>query len=80
LELMRLAKFVITALFAVFAMFAGLFVAVAVAVTGAAAVLLARLLRRSTAQRRPQVRGASEGGGDVIEVSATEVRGERLTR
>jgi hypothetical protein len=75
---MRLAKFVITALFAVFAVFAGVFAAIAVAVTGAAALLLARLLRRSTTPRRPEVRGGR--AGDIIEVSATEVRSERLTR
>lgn len=80
---MRLMHFAAVALFALFAMLAGLFVALVVALTGFGA-LVARAFSSSPrpGARRSEAPAASRvrrGPDDAIEVSATEVPAERLT-
>lgn len=75
----RLLKVLLTALLAVFAVFAGLFVTLAVAVTGAAVLLVRRLLRssrNSPANLPPRTAPRHRAPTDAIEVTATEVPAE----
>lgn len=84
---MRLLKVLLTALFAIVAVTMGLFAAAIVGL-GAIALLLTRKLLRgggthSTAMQAPAPRATrppanqATGGGDVIEVTATEVPADR---
>lgn len=75
---MRLIHVILTALFAVFALVAGLFAAAVVALAGAILYGLKRFGRGPLiAASRPGVaRPRSRESGDVIEVMATEVTKE----
>ena len=75
---MRLARIVLLALFGAAAVVVGLFVAALLALVG----LVARLLGGKGRQPRAQVPAAERGGAaaDVIDVTATEVREEKLTK
>jgi len=77
---MRLIHVILTALFAVFALVAGLFAAAVVALVGAILHGLKRIGRGPLiAANRPGVaRPRSQGAGDVIEVTATEVTTETV--
>lgn len=76
---MRLLKVFLTALFALIALVAGLFVAAAVALSGAA-FFAARRLRngQSAARPAPHAPARMKSTGDVIDVTATEVPADRL--
>jgi hypothetical protein len=76
---MRLVRVIFMALFGAMAVVAGLFIAAALAVIGALATVMARLLRGSGSNRRAEMRGTAPRGAssDVIEVTATEVRDGR---
>jgi hypothetical protein len=72
----RLLKIVSTALFAVFAVIAGVVTAAVVAVAGVLILMVQRLLRPRTVSRLPHrnhQRGSGSKSGDVIDVTATEV-------
>ena len=77
---MRLIHVILTALFAVFALVAGLFAAAVVAIAGTILYALKRIGRGPLiAGNRPGVvRPRSRAGGDVIEVTATEVTTESV--
>ena len=75
---MRVVRMILTALFGAMAVVAGLFVAALLAVIGAIATVMARLLRGSRSNRPVQRGGAPrDAGAEVIDVTATEVREER---
>jgi hypothetical protein len=74
---MRLLRTLLLALFAAVALTAGLVVTAIVAVAGAAIYLAARLFRIGPAKRRtipPAVGPKAAKDGDVIDVTATEIR------
>ena len=74
---MRLMKVFSTALVALFAVIAGIFMALIVATGAMAALLLRRAIVRPRAAHA--TRGlAGSGSDDVIDVSATEVRADRF--
>lgn len=75
---MRLIPVILTALFAVFALVAGLFAAAGVALAGTVFYVLKRFGRGPLiAGNRPSVaRPRAREAGDVIEVTATEVATE----
>ena len=76
---MRFLRFLFGALFAVFALVAGLATAAVVALAGALIFAVRRLLRHTakpvgtSGHSRPVQRRRVQPSGDVIEVSATEV-------
>jgi hypothetical protein len=78
---MRLFHVILTALFAVFALVAGIFAAALVAVAGSAFLILKRFRGGASshpARSAPRSRMRSHGHGDVIDVTATEVAAERI--
>ena len=76
---MRVVRIILTAVFGAMAVVAGLFVAALLAVIGAIATVMARLLGSSRSNRPAQARGTAPHGaaGEVIDVTATEVRDAR---
>ena len=79
---MRLMRALIVALFGVFAVIAGLLTAAAVGVATALFVFIRRLLRSPAGnpmQSRPPLRPRANGG-EVIDVTATEVPAETTPR
>lgn len=70
---MRLLNLLLTALAAAFAVVAGLVVAALVALVGSAFLVLKRFRRPAVASGPAQGTWNSQRGGDVIDVTATEV-------
>ncbi len=76
---MGLLRFILTAILGLFALFAGLFAALVVAVTGFIAMIFRGAPRRPTTRRRPQTRRPQPRrertvDTDVIDVDASEVK------
>lgn len=79
---MRLLKVITSALAVVFSVVAGLVATAVIALAGVAIVLIARLLgrRASRAPRSAPRARIGRAGGEIIDISATEVSAERPSR
>jgi hypothetical protein len=78
---MQIVRILLTALFAAFAVFAGLIAAAVVAIIGLAYVLVRRVRGKQVAagERPPREPIPAQRDGEVIDVTATEIRsGPRL--